>query len=48
MFGTDAYACSFQFGRIALARLPHADKENILYKNAVKIFPNAFEEDFLL
>ncbi|MBQ9796792.1 MAG: amidohydrolase [Clostridia bacterium] len=45
LFGTDAYACSFQFGRIALARLPHADKENILYKNAVKMFPNAFGED---
>ncbi len=42
LFGTDTYACSFQFGRVALARLPHADKENILYKNAMKMFPEAF------
>jgi len=42
LFGTDAYACSFQFGRVALARLAQSDKENILYMNAIKMFPRAF------
>ncbi len=44
LFGTDTYACSFQLGRVALARLTHADKENILYKNAMKMFPEALGE----
>ena len=42
LFGTDTYACSFQLGRVALSRLPDADKENILYKNAMRLFPKAF------
>ena len=43
-FGTDTYSCAFQFGRIALSDLPFEDKENILWKNAVRLFPAAFEE----
>lgn len=42
LFGTDTYACSFQFGRVALSRLSDTDKENILYKNAINMFPKAF------
>lgn len=44
LFGTDTYSPAFQYSRIALARISHADKENILYKNAMKLFPNAFEK----
>lgn len=39
LFGTDSYSCEFQFGRIALSRLSLADKENILFKNALRLFP---------
>lgn len=42
MFGTDAYAYAFQFGRIALSALSFEEKENILWKNAVRLFPDAF------
>ena len=42
LFGTDSYSCAYSFGRIALADLPLEDKENILYKNALKMFPKAF------
>ncbi len=42
LFGTDTYAGSFSYPRIALADLPMEDKENILYKNALRLFPNAF------
>ena len=42
LFGTDTYSCAFSFGRIALADLPLEDKENILWKNAMRLFPNAF------
>jgi predicted TIM-barrel fold metal-dependent hydrolase len=43
LFGTDTYAFSFQFGRIALSRLPLADKENTLWKNALGLFPQLSE-----
>lgn len=43
LFGTDTYSFAFQFGRIALSSLSFEDKENILWKNAVKIFPKAFK-----
>ena len=43
LFGTDAYACSFQFGRVALSALPMQAKENILWKNALAMFPRAFD-----
>jgi len=43
-FGTDTYSCAFQFGRIALSTLSAEDKENILYKNALRCFPTAFQE----
>jgi predicted TIM-barrel fold metal-dependent hydrolase len=43
LFGTDTYAFSFRFGRIALAALSLDDKENILWKNAGRIFDKAFK-----
>ena len=43
-FGTDTYSCAFQYGRIALSILSDEDKENILYKNAMCHFPNAFQK----
>ena len=43
LFGTDAYSFAFQFGRIALSDLSLQDKENILWKNAMKLFPLAFQ-----
>ncbi len=39
-FGTDAYSCAFQRGRIDYADISELDKENILYKNAQRVFPN--------
>jgi len=42
LFGTDGYSAEFQYGRIALSRLPYGDKENILYRNAMRLFPKAF------
>lgn len=43
LFGTDTYSCAFQFGRIALSALPEEDKANILYRNALRLFPGKFE-----
>ena len=43
LFGTDTYSFAFQFGRIALSELSLQDKENILWKNAMAIFPRAFK-----
>lgn len=43
LFGTDTYSFVFQFGRIALSNLPMEDKENILWKNALRLFPGVFE-----
>ena len=43
LFGTDAYSFAFQFGRIALSELSMTDKENILWKNAVKLFPDVLK-----
>ena len=42
LFGTDTYSCAFSFPRIALADISQEDKENILWKNALKLFPKAF------
>lgn len=42
LFGTDTYAPSFSYPRIALADISMEDKENILYKNALRLFPKAF------
>lgn len=42
LFGTDGYSAEFQFGRVALSKISQADKENILYRNAQKLFPKAF------
>ena len=38
LFGTDTYSAASQYSRIALANISHGDKENILYKNAVRLF----------
>jgi predicted TIM-barrel fold metal-dependent hydrolase len=43
LFGTDTYSFAFQFGRIALSDLSLRDKENILWKNAINLFPNALK-----
>ncbi len=38
LFGTDGYDPGFQRGRIEYARIPDRDKENILRKNAERLF----------
>ncbi|MBR1676917.1 MAG: amidohydrolase [Clostridia bacterium] len=38
LFGTDTYSCAFQLGRIYFADISDKDKENILFKNAEKLF----------
>lgn len=43
LFGTDTYSFAFQFGRIALSDLSLQDKENILWKNAIKLFPRVWK-----
>ena len=43
LFGTDTYSFAFQFGRIVLADLSQQDKENILWQNAMRLFPRAFQ-----
>ena len=43
LFGTDTYAFPFQFGRVALSDLTLEDKENILWKNAMRMFDKAFK-----
>lgn len=43
LFGTDTYACSFAYPRIALADLTMEEKENILWKNALRLFPDRFQ-----
>jgi predicted TIM-barrel fold metal-dependent hydrolase len=40
LFGTDSYSCAFQRGRIDYADIAEEAKENILYKNALRLFPN--------
>lgn len=42
LFGTDTYSCAYSYPRIALADIPFADKENILWKNALRLFPKSF------
>lgn len=44
LFGTDTYACAYSYPRIALADIPVTDKENILWKNALRLFPRAFRD----
>lgn len=41
-FGTDTYSCAFQRGRIEFACISDADKENILYQNAKRMFSKNF------
>ncbi len=38
-WGTDTYSCAFQKGRIVFADIPEKDKENILFANALREFP---------
>jgi predicted TIM-barrel fold metal-dependent hydrolase len=47
LFGTDTYSFAFQFGRIALSDLSLQDKENILWKNAQKLFPALQTQSYL-
>ena len=44
LFGTDTYSIAFQYSRVALARITQEEKEKILYKNAIEMFPKAFGE----
>ena len=44
LFGTDTYSHAFQYSRIAFADINERDKENILYNNAKRLFPNCFAE----
>ncbi len=39
LFSTDTYSCSAMRGRIEFGRISQADKENILWKNAQRLFP---------
>ena len=43
LFGTDTYAYSYEFARVAFAEISFEDKENIFWKNAVKLFNKAFD-----
>ena len=43
LFGTDTYSPAFQYSRVALARISHEEKEKILFKNAIEMFPRAFK-----
>ena len=43
LFGTDTYAYSYEFARVAFAEISFEDKENILWKNAVRLFGKNFE-----
>lgn len=43
LFGTDTYACAYSYPRIALADLTMEDKENILWRNAMRLFPSCFQ-----
>ena len=43
LFGTDTYSPAFQLSRIAFANISLEDKENILYKNALRLFPKSFQ-----
>ena len=42
LFGSDTYSLAYAYPRVALAEFSMSDKENILWKNALKLFPCAF------
>ena len=44
LFGTDTNSFAYSYPRIALANISYEDKENILYKNAQRLFPRAFKK----
>ncbi|MGI6714090.1 MAG: amidohydrolase family protein [Bacilli bacterium] len=44
LFGTDTYSTAFQLGRIVFADITEEDKENILYRNAERLFANKFSK----
>lgn len=43
LFGTDTYSAAFQYGRILFAGISQQDKENILFRNALRLFPKLAE-----
>jgi len=43
LFATDTYAAGFHRGRIEYGRLRDEDKENILFRNALRLFPGKFD-----
>ncbi|MBE6712177.1 MAG: hypothetical protein E7580_01510 [Ruminococcaceae bacterium] len=43
LFGTDTYSLPFQFGRVVFADLTKEDRKNILYQNALRLFPRALK-----
>lgn len=43
LFGTDTYSAAMQLGRIILADLDLEDQKNILYRNALRLFPRALK-----
>ena len=43
LFGTDTYAYSYEFARVAFAELSFEDKENIFWRNAVRLFGKDFQ-----
>ena len=45
LFGTDTNSFAYSYPRIALANISYEDKENILYKNAQRLFPRAFTKE---
>lgn len=49
MFGTDLSACSFAipYGKVIEAKISDSDKENILYKNTVRLFDKLYAGEVL-
>lgn len=42
LFGSDTYCLAYCYPRVALSDISMSDKENILWKNALRLFPRAF------
>lgn len=48
LFGTDTYSAAFQYGRILFAGISQQDKENILFRNALRLFPKLADSNDIL